>query len=166
MIHWTNESINQWMGELVSRWVNQSVNQWMGEWVSWWISESVKSMNGCISESVNQWGSESMNQWMNEWRKERTNEGRKEWMNERRKEGRNECMHGWMDGWVSHFFVEVLLHWGTSSLRCLFSLSSPWLLWWAAATQLALLQCLHLNSSLRTNCYNAFSNLQLQSRID
>ena len=113
MIHWTNESINQWMGELVSRWVNQSVNQWMGEWVSWWISESVKSMNGCISESVNQWGSESMNQWMNEGRKERTKEGRNEWM----KEGRKEWMHAWMDGWMS----EPFLCWSTSSLRDLFA---------------------------------------------
>ena len=56
-------------------------------------------------ESMEDCTSGSMNQWINEW----TNES--------------------MEGWLSHFFVELLLHWATSSLRYLLSQ----LLLWAAS---------------------------------
>ena len=85
-------------------------------------------------------------------------------------------MNEGMDGWVSYFFVGLLLHWAASSLGYLLSqllllwaasyqgTSSLTLLW--AASQLALLQLLQPNSSLRaavTICF-CFRNLQLQSR--
>ena len=39
-------------------------------------------------------------------------------------------MDGWMDGWLSCFFAELLLHWAISSLRYLFS---QLVLLWAAS---------------------------------
>ena len=30
----SNESMNQWISELVSRWINESVNQWISDWVN------------------------------------------------------------------------------------------------------------------------------------
>ena len=94
--------------------------------------------------------------------------------NQRVKEWTDGWMDEGMDGWVSSFFVELLLHWAASSLGYLVSqllllwaasyqgTSSLTLLW--AASQLALLQLLQPNSSLRAAVTICFRNLQLQSR--
>ena len=104
-------------------------------------------MNQPASEPKDQWIHESMNQWMMaEW-----GDG---WVNE------------WMDGWANYFsslscfFTERPLRWGTSSLS--YSVSEQPLIRATSASQLALLQLLQPNSSLRAavwihalpNCYS------------
>ena len=76
-------------------------------------------------------------------------------------------MDGWMDGWVSYFFAELLPHlfsqvlyvfseqplvWATSSLTLL----------WATFSYLSRSFCNPI--LLLVSCYNAFGNFQLQSR--
>ena len=149
-------SVNQWVTELMIRWNTDSMNPCMHDLVSRGISESMShwfsaSMNQWINQPVNQRISESMNQWTNEW-----------WQNE----GMDGWMNGWMDGWANYFsslscfFTERPLRWGTSSLS--YSFSEQPLIRATSASQLALLQLLQPNSSLRAavwihalpNCYS------------
>ena len=173
----TNESMNQWINESVDQWlsdsrINESINhaptnQWANEPLNLWISECMNDcMHACMHEWMNEWMNERTNEWinerakarMNEWMNERTDEWN-EWRKEGRKEGMNDWMNelkdGWMDGWMSYFSL-----WDTSSLSDLFAeaLFSQLILLRAAAClgtsamtclQLALLQVLQLNSSLR-----------------
>ena len=160
----TNESMNEWTSELVSQ-----MSQWMNASMNQYISESTTQL---INERVNQWMhdiaspgvSESVNQRMNELVSWWTNESVTEWINGWTGE--------WLDGWVSYFFVELLLHWATPSLRYLLSqlLLSEHLCYFFFDPDLS---CLPASSSIAfaaqffsaRSCYNAFSNLQLQSRI-
>ena len=154
MSQWCNESMNHWTSETMNEQINESTNQWSNELMNQWRSESA---NQWINEAVIQWISESMNHWTNES------------VNDQ-----NWWMGGWMDGWTSEllFFVELLLHWATPSLRHLFSQLYILLLW--AATDLGYF-CSELppaGSSVASatqvfslrSAYTAFSNLQLQSR--
>ena len=139
-----NQWTNDWLSEWVSRWINESVNQWITGSVNQLTNEP---MNPGMQEPMNQWIHEPMNHWTNEWR------------------------DGWMDEWVwigeQLFFVELLLHWATSSLRRLFS---QLLLLWAAYLGYF---CSELPPSYSfagsaaqlfssRSCRDAFSSLQLQ----
>ena len=119
---WTTDSMNPCMHDLVSRGISESMNHWF-QWTN---------------ESTSQWTNESENPWINE----PMNDGRmKGWMGE------------WMDGWakyfclVSCFFTERPLRWVTSFLSYSFSVQP--LIRATSASQLALLQLLQPNSSLR-----------------
>ena len=161
------ESVNQRI-----KWINEPINQWIKEWVNQWSIEL-----------MNQWISESMNQWVNEWMKEWMNWRMGGWM-----DGWTDgWTDGWMDGWMAEwatFLCELLLHWATSSLRQLFSqlllLSTSALTCLAASSSAAPATQLFSSRSCysaiphstrvalwsrTTSQYNAFSNLQLQSRL-
>ena len=107
MKQWTSESANQWIKEPTS----QPLIQWSNESLKQWTNEP-----------LNQWTNGSINERMNEW----TN-------------GVGGWMAGWLDGWMDEgllFFIELLLHSSTSSLRHFFSqllLFSGQPLFWATS---------------------------------
>ena len=161
---WINEPMKQWINAFIDLWVSEAVKQWLNEWTNQWTNESMnQSMNQWISESMNQWIDESVNQWSNEsmiqWNNQCISESMSQWTNEWRDGFMNECE--WMDGratclcWatssLSDLFAKAFLLSATSSLGI--HLSGLLLLW--AASKLF---------SLRS-CYNAFSSLQVESRI-
>jgi hypothetical protein len=179
---WIDESVNQWMCELdwisglmnqctsifyewVTLLVDEPMNQWIGESMVAWTAAWSKWFN----DSVSGWFNESMGQWISELEIR--------WINESMNQRMNGWMEEWMDGWVSclYFFADLLLYWATFSLRYLFS-KLP--LFWAASYLRYFfsdpaLSCLTATYSVASateffslrSCYNAFSNLQLQSRI-
>ena len=150
MNQWTNETWIK-MIELVNRGINESQKR---------FSESMhQPKNRWISEPLNEsrWTSESVNQWnvknsMTHWTSDRTNKWIDEWMD------------GWMDGWMSYILLRcayLLLHSAAtvplvSATSPLSSLLSGLLLW----------PCLTASyPNHQKPAYNAFSNLQLQSRL-
>ena len=170
---WTIQSVNQWTNEAMNRWINDSVNLWINDsgnqrinqskqrnnepmnqgsettnrWNNQWSDELHESLNQWISEPFNHWTNESMKAWlsdcMNQWIKEWTNEG--------------------MDGWVNYFFVDLLLHWGTSSLSYFFS---DQLLIWVTSSLARF--CYELPSSVASATqffFSFFCNLQWQFRL-
>ena len=169
------ESMSQWINERVSQWVNESVNQWSNEREKWWVDES---LNQCIKwtnnespgVSANQWFDSPVKQWINElmsWCRV------DEWMNQWSREWRNEWMNERMNWAVSYFFVGLLLHRAAFSLRHLFCqlfllCATPCLGYFFSDRALG---CLAAASSAASatqffssrNCYNVFSNLQLQT---
>ena len=188
---WTNESVTQWinepMNQWISHWLNKPVNQWMSEWINetndqpinksmnqWtavnqWVMDSInqESVNqwtsGSNNESVNQWITESMNLYCESMSQRRISE----WTNERM----NELMDGRLDGWMSGLliFVELLLHWATSSPRHLLSTTS------SRSSHLSgkPVICIPASSAVASatyfvcssSCYRAFSSLRLQSHL-
>ena len=91
--------MNQWINktsESTTHWNNHWINESVNQYIMCFINEAT---NHRINEPMNQRFDESNNQWMNE-RMNGSNDGRNEW---------------------AAFFVELLLHWATSSLRHLFS---------------------------------------------
>ena len=183
----TNSSMNEWINEALNQWANESVDQWLNQWTN----ESSESMNQSTNESKNEWINEALNQWTNEsvnqWISEWTNEWRNEWIEGWVDGWMDGRMDGWMDGWMAEwatFLCELLLHWATSSLRQLFSqlllLSTSALTCLAASSSAAPATQLFSSRSCysaiphstrvalwsrTTSQYNAFSNLQLQSRL-
>ena len=109
-IWWINGCMNQWTNHSMNHWINDSNSPWINHWTN----ESI------ISNAMKHWANKPINQWIN-------NPAKDSWTNERVNE-----FDGWVDGWMSEllFFVELLLHWATSSLRHLFS---QLLLLWAAS---------------------------------
>ena len=177
MQQWTHDSVNQWINESMTQWNSAPTNQCMNDLVSRWISKphelvtrwidesamiqwindsvsrrfsgSMNPMHEWASESMNQWNSESMNQWLTDSVNHWTNESVAHL---------NRWMKGWMDGgwmkertsertneWIATSSHEAPLLSATSSLSS--HVSGLLLLW--AASQLALLQLLQPNSSLR-----------------
>ena len=126
----SNGSVNQWLSEPAIQWINEPMHEWASESMNQWNSES---MNQWPTDSVNHWTNESvahLNHWMKGWM-----DGG--WMKERTSERTNE--------WIATSSHEALLLSATSSLSS--HVSGLLLLW--AASQLALLQLLQPNSSLR-----------------
>ena len=152
VIQSVNESMNQCTSELVSRWLNDSLNQWTNESLIQWTIESMNQWtyeptNLWISESVNPWTYETMNQWTKEWRDPR--------MGEPCEPGELPFLYFlcWASSSLSDLFAEAPLLSATSSLSSL--LSGLLLLW----------PCSELPPAMNSRSYyDAFSNLQLQSR--
>ena len=144
---WIDESMNAWTSELsvneepmnhsiresneaMNRWINDSVNQWINDSGNQRINQSKQRNNEPMnhsSETTNQWNnqwSDELHESLNQWISETFNH----WTNESMKAGLSDCMNQWikewtnegMDGWVNYFFVDLLLHWGTSSLSYFF----------------------------------------------
>ena len=188
---WTNESVTQWinepMNQWISHWLNKPVNQWMSEWINetndqpinksmnQWTAVNQWVMDSINQEPVNQWTSGSNNESVNQWITESKNlycesmsqRRISEWTNERM----NELMDGRLDGWMSGLliFVELLLHWATSSPRHLLSttssrsshLSGKPVICIPASSAVASATYFFCSSS----CYRAFSSLRLQSHL-
>ena len=173
-----NESMNQWTNEATKcNEVNDSTNQWTNEWIdepmNQWVSESRTQwinelMNRCTSELVCRWINEFLNErvsrWTNELNESMNQQRMNQWNNERMKGRMGGLMNGWMAGLL--FFAGLLLHWGASSLTT--SLSSQLI------RAISALSCLRASSNFVASatqffssltCHNAFSSLQLQSRI-
>ena len=131
----------------MSQWANESVNQWINE-------STIPCMNDSVSPGIN----EPLNQWINEQMKKSVEKwGNQRWFNEPiPKQWTKGWINGWMNRWMGELliFVELLLHWAASWLRHLFLsyfLCEPPFIWatYALIWQLALLQLLQANSSLR-----------------
>ena len=162
---WISASMTQWIGDSVSQWINESMHKWTSESMTQWLSES---MNQWITDSVNHWINESMNLWtyepMNQWVRESMNLWNNESMNQRMKgsthgravrAGRASFLYFlcWASSSLSDLFAEAPLLSATSSLSSL--LSGLLLLW----------PCSELPPAMNSRSYyDAFSNLQLQSR--
>ena len=138
MSQWINESTNQWIEDSVNQWINASMREWTSLSVNQWVFE-------WTSESVNQW-----TQWINE---PTAHESMKQWKNE----GTDGWINEWMDGRAT------VLCWATSSLRRLFSHYFFSALSCLRASSNFVASATQFFSSL--TCHNAFSSLQLQSRI-
>ena len=129
------ESTSEWMSEPMS---HEPMHHGISEPLSQWIKKSIEAMNQLSqwvrktisSEPSNQWTNDFMNQWINEPMNQWINEPMNQWTNEEVNPWINAWTNEWMDGWmtgrmdrwqVSYFFVELLLHWVTSSLWYLLS---------------------------------------------
>ena len=140
----------QWndMKEFLHSWLNEPMNQRIDKEMSIkmpknrWISEPMKKRsNESMNQAMNQSIKESRNQWINKATKQWTHESLNQWLNE----WTNEPLEGWGDGWIVDLLFFFTLLSATSSLSS--HLSGLLLLW--AASQLAILQLLQPNSSLR-----------------
>lgn len=145
------------------QWSSESMNhEAMQEWRSMiecspWINESRKQRN---NKSMKQPTSEPMNRGINDSVDQWINESTNHWTNARG--------DGWMYEWTDG--RATLLCWAISSLRHLFS---QLLLWAATYLNTSALNCLPAGSFVASatqlfsshSYYNAFSSLQLQSRI-
>ena len=179
MNQWLSETLNRWFSESIEinepmyEWIDDSVNQWSvkkkSELVIPWLNESMSQFNESLAHDSGKrwfmWINEAMNGWINDW----TNG----WMGDQMDGWIDGWMDGSMDGWMNgHFFVELLRHCATSSLRYVFSqllfceqlfvmaTSFVTLLWAASPASFSVASASQFFSS-----HNAFSSPQLQSRI-
>ena len=162
---WTNKSVNEWMNEMkwneMNEWTKERTNEWNGmnawmnewvfEWMIEWMNQSTnQSINQSVNQSINQWINESINESMNQatddavkkWNNESTHEWFRESMNQWIKESVNQWMNevvsGVMSGWTNESAMTQWINRASSTMVKRYFLSS-----W----------------------YNAFSELQLQSRL-
>ena len=142
---WTKERTNEWNG------MNAWMNEWIFEWMIEWMNQSTnQSINQSVNQSINQWINESINESMNQ----ATDDAVKKWNNESTHEWIRESMNQWIkesvNQWMNEVVSRVMSGWTNESAMTQ----------WINRASSTMVKRYFLRS-----CYNAFSELQLQSRL-